>query len=350
MCAETADVIYDELSEKLSRAEFTPRALFKHFNIEVLCTTDAVTDTLEPHQRLQCEGFSVLPTFRPDAVVNLDTANWLENIQKLSKVSKIDITDYKSFIAALEQRREFFKSVGAKATDHGAMTADTEQVSGQTANEIFQRALQGNVSSDDAKRFTAHMLTEMARMSVKDGLVMQLHIGSSRDHNKFLFDRFGKDKGADIPLQTEWTRALHPLLEKFGNDKNLRIILFGLDEATYSRELAPLAGHYPALRLGPPWWFFDSVKGMERYLDAVVETAGIYNLAGFNDDTRAFASIPARHDVWRRVTCNWLAGEVVQGLIDLDDAAEVAPALVYDLAKTAYKLRQFYDGFLCFME
>ncbi len=335
---ETADVIYDELSEKLAQADYTPRALFKRFNIEVLCTTDAITDTLEPHQQLQREGFAVLPTFRPDAVVNLDTANWKENIQKLSEVANMEIIDYKSFIAALEQRREFFKSVGAKATDHAALTADTEQVSSRFADDIFQRALLGDSSSHDAKRFTAHMLTEMARMSVEDGFVMQLHIGSLRDHNKVLFERFGKDTGADIPLQTEWTRALQPLLQRFGNEKKLHIILFGLDEATYSRELAPLAGHYPALRLGPPWWFFDSVKGMERYLDAVVETAGIYNLVGFNDDTRAFVSIPARHEVWRRVTCNWLSGEVVKGLMDLEDAVEVAQSLAHDLAKTAYKL------------
>jgi glucuronate isomerase len=335
---ETADAIYDKLNEKLSQPDFTPRALFKRFNIEVLCTTDLATDTLVPHQQLQQEGFSVLPTFRPDAVVSLDTANWQENIQKLSEVSKIEIKDFKSFVLALEQRREFFKSVGAKATDHAALSADTEQLSNQTANEILGRALQGDASTEDSKRFTAHMLTELARMSVEDGLVMQLHIGSLRDHNKVLFERFGKDKGADIPLQTEWTKALRPLLEKFGNEKDLCVILFGLDESTYSRELAPLAGHYPALRLGPPWWFFDSIKGMERYLDAVVETAGIYNLAGFNDDTRAFASIPARHDVWRRVTCNWLAGEVVKGLMDEEDAREVARALAYDLAKTTYKM------------
>lgn len=338
LSGETADVIYDELSEKLARADYTPKVLFKRFNIEVLCTTDAATDTLEPHQQLQREGFPVLPTFRPDALVNLETPDWKGNIQKLSDVSHIDVSDYKSFIAALEQRRGFFKAVGAKATDHAAMTADTEQVSVEFADDIFQRALRGDSSSHDAKRFTAHMLTEMVRMSVDDGLVMQLHIGSLRDHNKVVFDRFGKDKGADIPLPTEWTKALRPLLQRFGNEKDLHVILFGLDEATYSRELAPLAGHYPALRLGPPWWFFDSVKGMERYLDAVVETAGIYNLAGFNDDTRAFASIPARHDLWRRVTCNWLAGEVARGLIDLDDAQEMAHTLAYDLAKTAYKL------------
>jgi glucuronate isomerase len=338
LSAETADEIYDELSAKLARPEYTPRALFRRFNIEVLCTTDAATDTLKAHQRLQREGFPVRPTFRPDAVVNLDTANWLQHIRKLSGVSGVDVTDYPNFITALEQRRTFFKSVGATATDHAAMTADTEQVSDQVANEIFQRALRGDSSTDDAERFTAHMLTEMARMSVEDGLVMQLHIGSLRDHNPVIFERFGKDKGADIPLQTEWTKALRPLLHKFGNEKELRIILFGLDEATYSRELAPLAGHYPVLRLGPPWWFFDSVKGMERYLEGVVETAGIYNLAGFNDDTRAFASISARHDVWRRVICNFLAGEIAQGLLDREDANKAAHDLAYSLAKRAYKL------------
>ncbi len=336
--AETADAIYDELSEKLTRAEFTPRALFKRFNIEVLCTTDAATDTLESHQKLQREGFPIRPTFRPDAVVNLETLGWKENIRKLSDASGIDITGYKSFIVALEQRREFFKSVGATATDHAALIADTEQISGQFAEDIFQRALQGRATNDDAQRFTAHMLTEMARMSVEDGLVMQLHIGSLRDHNKFLFERFGKDKGADIPLQTEWTRALQPLLQRFGNEKDLCVILFGLDESSYSRELAPLAGHYPALRLGPPWWFFDSVKGMEWYLDAVVETAGIYNLAGFNDDTRAFVSIPARHDVWRRVTCDWLAAEVIKGILDEEDAIGVAQDLSYNLARRSYRL------------
>jgi glucuronate isomerase len=338
LSAETADEIYDELAEKLSQPDYRPRALFKRFNIEVLCTTDAATDTLRSHQQLQREGFPVRPTFRPDALVRLETATWQETIRKLSKVSGVEIEGYRGFIAALEQRRQFFKSVGAKATDHAAPTAETEPLSENVAEVIFQRALQGEISGDDAKRFTAHMLTEMTRMSVDDGLVMQLHIGSWRDHNSALFERFGKDKGADIPLQTEWTKALRPLLQRFGNEAELRVILFGLDEATYSRELAPLAGHYPILRLGPPWWFFDSVKGMERYLDAVVETAGIYNLAGFNDDTRAFASVPARHDVWRRVTCNWLAAEVVRGLMSEEDAAEGARALAYDLAKTAYKL------------
>ena len=336
---DTAGAIYDELEAKLARPEYSPRALFERFNIETLCTTDAATDTLEAHQSLHAEGWTqVRPTFRPDAVVNLDTEGWLETVHKLGEVSGVEVTDYASFVHALEQRRAFFKETGAVATDHAALTPHTERLSKTEAEAIFQRALAGRLEPTDAAKFTAHMLLEMARMSVEDGLVMQLHVGSFRNHNRAVFERFGRDMGADIPVHTEWTRSLHELLNAYGNEPGFHLILFTLDETGYSRELAPLAGHWPALRLGPPWWFFDSVKGMERFLDNVVETAGVYNLAGFNDDTRAFASIPSRHDVWRRVTCNWLAGETLRGLLDEEDAVAAAQALAYGLAKKAYKL------------
>jgi glucuronate isomerase len=206
------------------------------------------------------------------------------------------------------------------------------------AGAIFQRALKGQSASGDAKRFTAHMLMEMARMSIEDGLVMQLHPGSWRNHNEMIFKKFGLDRGADIPIQTEYTRNLLPLLNKYGNDPRLTLILFTLDEATYARELAPLAGHYPVLKLGPPWWFFDSLNGMRRYFDQVMETAGIYNTVGFNDDTRAFCSIPARHDVWRRASANWLAGHVVRHIVDLEDARAMIQDLALNLAKRTYKL------------
>jgi glucuronate isomerase len=253
-------------------------------------------------------------------------------------VSGVDVGDYAAFIRALEQRRSFFKGLGATATDHAAQTPYTARLAPAEAEAIFARALRGQSSGDDAARFTAHMLLELARMSAEDGLVMQLHVGSLRNHNDALFARFGPDMGADIPLHTEWTRNLRPLLNAYGNDPRFRLILFTLDESSYGRELAPLAGHYPAVLLGPPWWFFDSVNGMRRYLDLVVETAGLANTAGFNDDTRAFASIPARHDVWRRVSCDWLAGLVLQGLIDEEDAGEMALDCAYRLAKRAYRL------------
>ena len=338
--ASNADFLFDSVSSKLSSPEFSPRQLFERFNIEVLCTTDAATDTLEHHQATKDSGWNgnIRPTFRPDGVVNLDAPNWKANIAKLSEVSGIDVKDYKSFIQALEQRRIFFKSMGATATDHAALTPATAELTVTEADTIFQRALKGESKPNDAAQFTAHMLMEMARMSIDDGLVMQLHPGSFRNHNDIIFQKFGLDKGADIPLQTEYTRNLLPLLNKYGNDSRLTLILFTLDETTYSRELATLAGHYPALKLGPPWWFHDSLNGMARYFDQVMETAGLYNTAGFNDDTRAFCSIPARHDVWRRASANCLAGLVVRHIIDENDANEMIQDMAVDLAKRAYKL------------
>ncbi len=334
-----AQIIYDAISERLQRPEFQPRSLFERFRIEVLATTDAATSELEDHQRIRASGWPgrVIPTFRPDAVVNIQ-ADYADQIQLLSHVSGVNVVDYNSYRSALEQRRQFFKKMGATATDHAALTAYTEQLGEREADSIFQRALKGNASQEEARRFTGHMLIEMARMSVEDGLVMQLHVGSFRDHNPVLFANFGRDMGADIPTASEFTRNLKPLLDLFGRERDLTIILFNLDETTYSRELAPLAGHYPALRLGPPWWFFDSVLGIRRFLDAVSETAGIYNLAGFNDDTRAYPSIPARHDLWRRVSADWLAGLVVHNIIDEDDADEMIIDLAYRLAKRSYKL------------
>jgi len=340
--ASNADRLFDSVSEELSSPDFSPRKLFERFNIEVLCTTDAATDTLEHHQAIRQSGWSgrVLPTFRPDGVVNLDTPRgaWESNINKLCEVSNIDILDYRSYIRALEERRAFFKSMGATATDHAALTPATAELTPGEAEAIFQRALKGESEAMDAQRFTAHMLMEMARMSIEDGLVMQLHPGSLRNHNEVVFQEFGLDKGADIPIQTEYTRNLFPLLNKYGNDPRLTLILFTLDETTYSRELAPMAGHYPALKLGPPWWFFDSLNGMTRYFDQVMETAGLYNTVGFNDDTRAFCSIPARHDVWRRACANWLAGLVARHILDMEDAREMMRELTIGLARRAYKL------------
>ena len=335
-----AMTIYDLIEERLESPAFRPRALFERFNIEVLATTDAATDTLAQHQAIRDSGWGgrIIPTFRPDAVVNIDAPGWRENIERLSDVSGVTIGDFGSYILALQQRREFFKTMGATATDHAALTAWTESLSAAEANAIFQRALQGEATAKDAARFSGHMLIEMARMSSDDGLVMQLHIGAWRNHNPQLYARYGRDMGADIPIRGEFTKNLKSLLDRFGNRRDMTLVLFNLDETTYSRELAPLAGHYPLLRLGPPWWFFDSWLGMTRFLDDVVETAGIYNLAGFNDDTRAYPSIPARHDVWRRVCADWLAGQLLRGFIDEEDAHAMIRALAYDLAKQTYRL------------
>ncbi|HTP09691.1 MAG TPA: glucuronate isomerase, partial [Anaerolineae bacterium] len=330
-----AQHIYDQIAAKLTTPEFRPRAMFERFNIEVLCTTDAATDPLTYHQTIKASGWqgNLRPTFRPDAVVNLDAPGWRSNIDTLSAISGIDVHNYATFIQGLENRRAFFKSLGATATDHAALTPFTHELAPQEADAIFQRALRDGIEADDAARFTGHMLMEMARMSIDDGLTMQLHPGSLRNHNQVIFERFGLDKGADIPIEAEYTRNLRPLLNKYGNDPRLTLILFTLDEATYARELAPLAGHYPALRLGPPWWFFDSLNGMARYFDQVMETAGLYNTCGFNDDTRAFPSIPARHDVWRRAGANWLASLVARHFIDLNEAHDMMQALTTGLVK-----------------
>ena len=336
----TAQAIYDELEDKLSQPEYSPRALFDRSRIEVLCTTDAASDPLECHQQIKESGWKgvVRPTFRPDGVVNLTAPGWRSNLNKLSAVVGREITTVSALVAALEERRAFFKSMGATSTDSGVETPYTEALSEAEADAIFARALAGKATYDDARRFTGHMMIEMARMSVEDGLVMQFHAGCYRNHNPLVYERFGADKGHDIPVETEWVRNLKPLTDRFGNDPRLTMIIFTMDETGYTREMAPLVGHYPALRLGPPWWFLDSLNGMGRYFDQVMETAGLYNTVGFIDDTRAFVSIPARHDVWRRASANWLAGLVVRGLIDMEDAVEMAPDMANGLARRTFKL------------
>jgi glucuronate isomerase len=338
----TAQAIYDHLQRKIDEPAFRPRALFERFNIEVLCTTDAATDRLQYHQAIRASGWkaNIRPTFRPDLAINILHPTWPEEMERLGLLTGGPIGSFGRYIAALEVRRRFFKSMGAAATDHAALTPFTTRLSTFDAEAIFDRALKGEASPEDGTAFGGHMLMEMARMSVEDGLVMQLHPGSWRNHNQALFERFGPDRGCDIPLQTEYTRNLLPLLNEYGNDPRFRLVLFTLDETTYSRELAPLAGHYPAVRLGPPWWFHDSLEGMERFRRQATETAGLYNTAGFNDDTRAFPSIPARHDLCRRVDANFLANQVARHIMTQDEADEAIVDLSYTLARQTYRLDQ----------
>jgi len=345
LSAATAEAIYDQVAERLAAPEFTPRQLYARFNLEVLCTTDGPADPLAAHQAIRASGWGgrdrpwqIRPTFRPDAVLDLTAPNWAVEVQALGQAAGRAIHDYPAFITALEDRRAFFKAQGATATDHGVQTPFTAGLAPSEAAAIFQRALRGTATPEDAAAFLGHMLVEMARMSVEDGLVMQLHAGALRSHSARHRQRFGPNTGADIPVTVEFTRNLQPLLERFGHDPRLTLILFTLDETTYSRELAPLAGFYPALRLGPPWWFFDSWNGMRRYFEQVMETAGLYNTAGFNDDTRAFASIPARHDLWRRAAADWVAGLLARRMVDEYDARAMVRALAYDLAREAYQL------------
>jgi len=340
LSAETAERSYDEIMERLAGPDFRPRALFERFDIEVLATTDAASDPLRHHCAIKESRWKgrVIPCFRPDAVFKIAAPGWAQELEKLGREHGAPLVDYAEFLRALEDRRTFFKQMGATATDHAVLEPYTTWLSPDEADTLFQLARQGKAGPADERRFEAHLLMEMARLSLRDGLVMQIHAGAFRNHNQPLFERFGADRGGDIPVATEFTRNLRTLLNAFGNDPRLTLVLFTLDESTYSRELAPLAGHYPAVRLGPPWWFHDSIEGMTRFREQTTETAGIYKTAGFNDDTRAFCSIPARHDLARRVDANYLARLTARHIVSKDDARRIARALAYELAKETYKL------------
>jgi glucuronate isomerase len=336
----TADLYFDRISEQLAKPEFRPRALFERFQLAVLATTDAATDLLPWHKKIRESGWKgrVIPTFRPDSVVDPDASDFAANIKLLGEQTHKDTAHWPGYLAALRHARERFKAAGCTATDHGHPTAQTADLSLTEAEALYYRVLAGDSTPSERELFRAQMLTEMAGMSMEDGLVMQIHPGSFRNHNSWLFKNFGKDKGADIPMATNYVNALKPLLDKYGNEASLTILLFTLDETAYSRELAPLAGHYPALRLGPSWWFHDSPEGMMRFREQVTETAGFYNTAGFNDDTRALLSIPARHDVSRRIDCAFLARLVAEHRLMEAEAAELIVDLTVNLVKKTYRL------------
>lgn len=337
---ETADAAYDRIAECLARDDFRPRALYERFNLEVISTTDGALDDLAFHRQIRESGWSgrVIPAYRPDAVVDPDFQGFAQNLDRLGELTNLDTGTWAGYLDAHRLRREYFKSFGATSTDHGHPTAATADLRPKQAGKLFDRVRSGKADAEERALFRAQMLTEMARMSIEDGLVMQIHPGSWRNHSPDMMKRFGRDKGFDIPTRTDYVGALKPLLDAVGTDPRLTVVLFTLDETSYARELAPLAGVYPALRLGPPWWFHDSPEGMRRFREMATETAGFYNTVGFNDDTRAFPSIPARHDVARRVDCAFLARLVTEHRLELDEAHEVAHDLAYGLAKRAYKL------------
>lgn len=336
--AETADALYDEVAARLAEPDFRPRALLDRFSIEVIATTDPAWSTLDDHARLAADGFGerVLPTFRPDPLLHLDRAAWRDDVARLAEASGVDITSYERYLEALRAQRARFIAAGARATDHGHFAADTTPLADAEAHRIFDAALRGETAAADATAFSGHMLFQMAAMSAEDGLVMQLHPGVLRDHASGPAAAFGPDKGYDIPVVTEFTRALRPVLDAFGHQPGFRLIAFTVDEDVYSRELAPLAGVYPALRLGAPWWFLDAPDAMRRFREAATETAGFSNMSGFVDDTRAYCSIPARHDLARRVDAGYLARLVAEHRLDVEEAVDTAIDLAYRLPLAAY--------------
>ncbi len=340
LCCDNSDYFYDSINEQLASDAYRPRALMERFNIELIATTEGATDELIHHKAIAETEWKkrVITTFRPDDVADPDRPDFLENIKKLGQLANEDISTWEGYLNAIKIRRKEFRKYGATATDHGHPTAQTSDLNQRECEQLYGRCIAGNVSSDDAELFRAQILTEMAGMSIEDGMVMQIHSGARRNYNQMVYTNFGYDKGADIPSQTNYLDGLKPLLDKYGNSSKLNIILFTLDETTYSRELAPIAGHFPSIKLGPPWWFHDSPEGMLRYRQQVMETAGIFNTVGFNDDTRAFLSIPARHDVARRMDCRYLANLVTEGRLGVIDAEMLAKELAYNLVKQGYKL------------
>ncbi len=338
--ANTSDHYYDTITTALRTDAFRPRALFERFGIEVIATTEGPLDTLEHHQAIRDSGWNgrVLTAYRPDAVVDPEHEDFPTALRRFGEISGEDVHTWDGYLRAHRNRRDFFIRHGATSTDHGHETAVTANLSAAEASALFGRIVRGDFTAREAELFRGQVLTEMAAMSLDDGLVMQLHPGCYRNHNPALFAKYGRNVGADLPLRTEYVHALKPLLDRFGNEPDFRFILFTLDESTYSRELGPMAGHYPSLYLGPAWWFHDAPEGMWRFREQTLSTAGFHNTVGFNDDTRAFLSIPARHDVARRVDCAFLAKLVAEHRLDEDDAAELVVDLAYNLPKRAYKL------------
>ena len=336
----TAGFAYDRIAERLSQDAYRPRALFERFGIEAIATTESALDDLKWHRMIRDSGWTgrVITAYRPDAVVDPDFEGFADNVRQLGEITGCDTQNWSGYLEAHRRRRAYFREFGATSTDHGHPSAATADLGLADVERLFATVLSGGATAAERELFRGQMLTEMARMSIADGMVMQIHPGSWRNHSPFVFGGFGRDKGFDIPQSTNYVSALKPMLDAVGMEPGLTVILFTLDETAYSRELAPLAGAYPALKLGPPWWFFDSFEGMKRFREAATETAGFYNTVGFNDDTRAFCSIPARHDVARRADCSYLAELVATGRLDEDEAFELAADLAYGLAKQAYRL------------
>jgi glucuronate isomerase len=340
LSAKSADAVYDEMSARLLQQDYRPRALFERFGIAFLATTDGALDTLDSHARLRQSGWAgrVVPTFRPDDVVDPDRPGFHAHIATLGELTGADTHSWAGYLDALRSRRAAFVAAGATASDHGHPSPATADLSRREAEDLFGRLMAGTGQPGDAELFRGQMLVEMAAMSMDDGLALQIHAGAWRDHNPTVATRFGPDQGADIPRAADYVGGLKPLLDRFGNESRLTVIVYTLDETTYSRELAPLAGHYPALRLGPPWWFFDSPEGMRRFYRSVVETAGFANTVGFNDDSRSLLSVPARHDVARRLNAGYLAELVAEHRMEESDAAETAADLALNLACRAFRV------------
>jgi glucuronate isomerase len=336
-----ADAVFDALTAKLADPKFRPRQLFTEFGLEVLATTDDPLDTLEAHATLRADPTftgRVLPTFRPDPYLNPSHQGWQERVARLIDEAAEGHTGFEGYLRALENRRAHFVEHGAVSADHGVRSPRTVKLDPHEAASLFSRARAGRATAAEHELFEAHMLYEMARMSVQDGLVMTLHPGSFRNHHSPSLEQYGPDTGHDIPIAIDYTEGIRAILQHFGTAKGFHLVLFTLDETVFSREIAPLAGFYPSVFIGAPWWFLDAPDAMLRFRSAVTETAGFSRTSGFIDDTRAFCSIPARHDVSRRIEASFLARLVTEHRISEERAHELIVDIVDGAPRRVFKL------------
>lgn len=337
----TADVVYDTIAAVLASDAFRPRALWDRFGLEVLATTDDPCSDLADHIALAADptwSGRIVPTFRPDAYLEPSRVGWADLVRRLGVAADIDTGTYGGFIAALEARRRFFVEHGATAADHSHADVESFTLSDAEATRIYAAALAGTATDAECTAFRRHMLSEMARMSCEDGLVMMLHPGVVRNHHRPTSERFGPDTGHDLPRRIDFVEPLRPLLERYGTNPGFHLVLFTLDETAWSRELAPLAGFYPSVHVGVPWWFLDAPGALVRFWDAIVDQIGFARTSGFVDDTRAFCSIPARHDVSRRIEAGVLARLVTTHRIGEGETLRIAARLVGDQPRQVFKL------------
>ncbi len=342
--AETADEIYDQLSAQLAKPEFRPRELFDRFNIAVLATTDDPASDLSAHKKLAGDpdfGGAVVPTFRADRYMSPDVPGWKGSLDELAGAAGIDTGSYSGLVEALKARRAYFKECGATATDSGMADAYAEPLPTADCERIHRAGIDGTVTAQDAAAYRRNLLYQLAAMAAEDGLVMQLHADVVRNYDDESFRRFGPDTGHDLPGPSTFTRGLRRVLNDFGRSETFRLVLFTTDETAFSREIAPMAGFYPSVYVGAPWWFIDTPAAIARFRAAATDSAGFSKTSGFIDDTRAYCSIPARHDMSRRVDAGFLANLVATHQLAEDEAYDIARDLVGHTPVSTFRLEQY---------
>jgi len=342
--AENADDLYDQLSEKLAQPDFRPRELFDRFNIAVLATTDDPASDLSAHQLLAADpdfAGAVVPTFRADRYMSPDAKGWSAALNELAAVAGVDTGSYAGLVEALRNRRAYFKENGCTATDSGMADAYAIPLAGTEAERIHKAGLDGTITAAESASYRRNLLYQLAAMSAEDGLVMQLHADVVRNYDQASFEAYGPDTGHDLPGPATFTAGLRQVLNDFGRSDTFRLVLFTTDETSFSQQIAPLAGFYPSVYVGAPWWFIDTPAAIGRFRAAATDSAGFGKTSGFIDDTRAYCSIPARHDMSRRLDAGFLAGLVATHQLGEDEAHQIAGDLAGRIPINTFRLDRY---------